>query len=131
MVSVLCTVACTISRLGYNCISAEGHCCTVNMTGHKTVRDTDRDTWKACVVSSKWINRHANQSFVMLIISLMRFLSWLCSFNFTELSKDLTHDVLTISVGNVMVISVMAMPCDLLVDFMFSSNLFLTVARSH
>lgn len=28
----------TISRRGYHCISAEGHRCTVRMTGHKAVR---------------------------------------------------------------------------------------------
>lgn len=35
---------------------------------------------RPCVVSCKWISKHANQSFVMLIISLMGFLPWLCHF---------------------------------------------------
>lgn len=30
------------------------------------------------MASCKWINKHANQSFVMLIISLIGFLPWLC-----------------------------------------------------
>lgn len=43
----------TISRLACNCISAEGHCCKVHMTGYKAVR---RDTQELCVVSCKWLN---------------------------------------------------------------------------
>lgn len=35
---------------------------------------------RPCVVSCKWISKHANQSFVMLIISLMGFLPWLRHF---------------------------------------------------
>ncbi len=44
---MLGTVNGTISRLGYNCISGQGHCWIIHMTGYKAVRQ--RSSGGPCV----------------------------------------------------------------------------------
>lgn len=42
VVSILCSVAWTLSGWCHRCISAEGHCSRVQTTGYKAVRDTGK-----------------------------------------------------------------------------------------